>query len=192
MKIAKEPILDYLVFWGTCLGYCLFLLYLFASFSPNRSLHSRYINHNVAASFYQVKWDLYTHAPFDQVNRLYSVTGNTALAYDLHPFTPRFLFGLKRDSKIIAGEVELIMADTAWVRNAIAYQISMPVQGGDINEYIRPDTMKFYGLASKNILYLKGRYLLTSEAPPDWQKMRSGAVKNKVVSVLAIDINGQR
>lgn len=190
MQAANGRRYDVWVLLGTCLGYTLFFAYIFASFSLNKSLHNKYVNRRVALGIYQTKWNLYTSPPFDSIYRLYTLNGGKAEQYDVRPFSTRFLFGLKRDSKIITEEMTFIMRDTSFMNAATAYSVSIPIDA-DINKYLNPDTLKYVPVDSKNVRYLKGKYLITSEQPLTWEQVRSGAVKAKMIRVLPVNITGR-
>ena len=187
MSITKSRQYDYWVFWGTCLGYVLFAAYIFVSYSGNKTLHNRYVNRAVAGTIYHGRWNLYTATITGPVCKLYTVDNGKAVLFDLHPFALRFLFGLKRDSKIITEEMIVIMSDTALLNKTVKYQVTVPVND-DINKYLKADTLKFTPYVSDNVKYLKGKILITSEALLTWQQVRSGAVKNKVINVTAVNI----
>ena len=79
------------------------------------------------------------------------------------------------------------MQDSALMNRAGIYRLLLPADG-DINQYLAVDTIHFINYSSGNVRYLSGKYLVTAEQPVTWQQLRSGAIKNKMIRVLAVNI----
>lgn len=186
MKAFKGRGYDYLVFWGTCLGYGVFLLYLVVSFADVQSLRSRYVNRKFAFTLYMPTWNLYTASPLSQVEQLYTIKENQLSIVDIRPFTATYLFGLDRKPKIVSEETSVITRDTALLHTMQQYVITIP-RHTDLSKYLSADTLHYTNVMSPNILYLKGRYVIAMEQPLTWQQARAKDTMTNI-KVLAVNI----
>ena len=179
---------DYVVFWGMCLGYLFFGLVLLSAFTRFHVIRNRYISPFTVSYFYQMRWNVYVKKVDDPLFHLYTIENNKAKLWDLRPFTGGYWFGLKRDYKTIAQEVLTITNDTATLKKLRTYKVDIPA-GKDINDCIGIDTLQFNDVPHKNSILLKGRYLIVSEEPMNWDKARAKGPANKTVIVLPVNVS---
>lgn len=178
---------DHLVFWGTCLGYGLFLLYILSSFTSFKVFHNRYTNKKVAATIYAPKWELYKASPLESVNRIYTLQGNKATEIDLRPFTPHYLFGLNRTSKIIAQEITVITKDSSFMKAARQYTL-ITAHDTTPDKYLNTATLQYTTVARHDVLYLRGKYIITIERPRTWQQNRDKTATTDTLALIPVNI----
>ena len=171
MTATSKKNYDSVIFWSTGTVYLLFLLFLFASYSHVRLLHNRFTNKTVAKAIFPIRWDLYTRSPLEHVYRLYQMKDGKAERYDLMPFDSKYYFGLKRDYKVLSSEMITIMTDTVSMRSRRVYGVWMSPKD-NINKYLNTDTLVYNDISSANILYLRGKYIITEEPAPNWDAAR--------------------
>lgn len=176
-----------MVFFSTCAGYALFVLYVVCSFSNIRMLHNRYANRRVASTLYLPKWNFYTASPQRLISRLYKVDGNSITSIDVRPFVPTYFFGLDRRTKVLAQEVSVISGDTALLSGMRHYAIAME-ETGDMKALLSPDTLTFTTVAKKEITLLNGKYLIAMYDPADWSRCRTDRHHVLPMSVIAVNI----
>jgi len=181
---------DRLVFWLSCAAYAFVFLYICAAYMPGSVLRFKYATSHIVATLYPVHWNFYTGSANEPVYRMYTVRGNKLTPVDNHPFTGKYLFGLKRTGKIIASELETIATDTPFIASAIKYTVNMPVNG-DLNAYVRADTLKYNNYRSENVLYLKGQFVLTMEDCPLWQDRRKSPAMKHNITLIPINLVGK-
>jgi hypothetical protein len=179
---------DYVVFWGMCLGYVLFGLVLLSAFTRFHVIRSRYVNASIISYFYQVRWNVYVKKVDDPLYHLYTIENNKAKLWDLRSFVGGYWFGLKRDYKTIAQEVLTITNDTATLKNLRTYKVDVPA-GKDLNDCLSLDTLQFNDVPHKNSILLKGKYLIVSEEPMDWDKARMKPPASKTLVVLPVNVS---
>jgi len=174
MTSKTKKIYDYIIFWTSVGLYTFVFIYICTAYLKNSVLHFKYANPHIISTIYPIRWDFYTGSPDEPIYRMYKIQNNKLVPYDVRPFTARFLFGLKRDSKVIISELANIATDTAFMSKAGKYIIKMPVNG-DINNYIHPDTLKYNNYHSQDVIYLKGQLLMSIGECPTWQDQRSSS-----------------
>ena len=187
MSTSAKRAYDYIVFWASCLAYTLAFIFICAAYLPGSVLHFKYTDRHIVSTLYPIRWDFYTGSAREPIYRLYHIENNKAISYDIRPFSSRFFFGLKRDSKLIASELEGIALDTAFVTTAGKYIINMPT-GADINNYIHTDTLKYNNYQSANVLYLKGKILMSIEDCPSWQEQRNMPMRPRTVTLIPLNL----
>jgi hypothetical protein len=182
---------DRLVFWGTCAIYGLFFVFLFSSFSGHNILHFRLASKPFASTFYPIRWNLYTKTAGEKVLRLYQPdrAGNWE-EIDMRPFTPRFLFGLNRSYKVIYQELAIVVQDTALLAKISPLGITMP-KGEDLNKYVVTDSLKFKEVSPANVLYLRGKCLVSVETPVSWQQARHHGDSVRRMKLYPLNIVGK-
>jgi len=191
MDSKPGNIYDQLVFWASIAAYSFLFLFILASFMPGSVLHIKDATPRFTATLYPAKWDFYTGSAMEPQYRMYRIADNKIEPYDIRPFTGRFLFGLKRDGKIIVSELEMIATDTPFVTGAWKYNIQMPANG-DINNYIHADTLKYNTYRSENVLYLKGQLVLGIESSPTWQQRRAAPGPLRNITLIPLNLgNGK-
>lgn len=176
-----------MVFFCTCMGYALFMLYVVCSFARIGGLHNRYVNSRVASTLYLPKWDLYTASPQTLISRLYKVEGDNILPVDVRPFVPAYFFGLDRRTKVLAQEVSVISSDTTLLNTMRQYTIAME-ETGNMKMVLRPDTLMFTTVARKEITLLNGKYLIAMYDPADWSRCRTDRHQAMPMRVVAVNI----
>jgi hypothetical protein len=186
MSTQNSKIKNHIVFWGACLFYVLLFLFICSSRTGNKVLKFKYAS--LANLFVPNRWALYTkRTAVEKIHEVYEVQNGKAMLLDNRPFAAKMLFGIRRDCKIIACETDLMTRDTAFLPGAVRYYISMP-QNGDINQYLKPDTLRYTDYHSENVLYLKGRILITIAEPVSWQQARHRRWPAGTVTVIPINI----
>ena len=183
----RRKLYDHLVFWITSGAFLLFLLVLISAYTPLKIIHSRYTTGRVVSTIYNARWNVYVGTPFEPVYRLYRVENNRLSVVDLRPFTPEYLFGLKRDPKLIAQEITVIVNDSAVKNNLTCYNIDLS-SGGDINNCIKADTLKYIEVRSGNVIYLRGSYVITKEETVAWQDMREHKNRKQKLTVIPVKL----
>ena len=185
--LAKKPqYYDRVVFWTTTAVYIVFLLFLITAYSPFKVLRTRYANRTIASTFFPARYNVYTKSPGDVVYKIYKIDNGKPVLYDLRPFSSTFLFGLRRDYKIVAEEMICIMHDTTRLAGMNQYQVIMP-RGAQLDKYILADTLKFNIIDTENVLFLHGKYILTKEMPLKWDEAR--AKNMQPAGIIAVPVN---
>jgi hypothetical protein len=179
---------DYSVFWVTCIVYALAFMFVFSARMGTNVLGIKYAKAGYLHHLYPAKWNFYTRrTSLDKIYRLYKVNNNKLIYQDNRPFTSQFLYGLQRDCKVIFCETETIAKDTLLATQGIKYTVTVP-ETGDINKFIRPDTIRYNNMRPANVYYLKGKYLVTVEEQLTWQQIRKAPHQPKTITVIPINI----
>jgi len=177
---------DLLVFCTTCTAYLVFALYLVSSYSPVKIFHSKYAKKWVANTFYPIRWNVYTRTPGEPEYRLYYPQNGKLVRADIRPFTPKYIFGIRRDYKIVGEEMSVIMADSMLSRLPVFQMALAP--GQDINTVVNADTLTWHRMAIDNVYFLRGRYVITRQMPLTWDEARKHENIARPETVLAVDL----
>ncbi len=187
MKQPKQKVYDYLAFWGTCAVYLFAFLFIVSAYTPLKIFRSKYVSTYVLAILYQVRWDVYVKAPWEPTYEIYTLPGNKPEYMDLRPFQSKYYYGLNRDYKIIFSEINIIYTDTPALTKMKKYPVTIPA-GGNLKDYISADTLQYNTISYRNILYLKGKYLLAIGPPMNWEYDRKNVGKPKTYQIVPLNI----
>ena len=108
---------------------------------------------------------------------------------DIRPFAPKYLFGIRRDYKIMSEEMTIIMADSMLPRLPVFHTALVP--GQDINTVVNADTLMWHRIAIDNVYFLRGHCLITRQMPQTWEQARKHDNTARPVTVLAADITDE-
>ena len=187
MKLFGKKVSDNMVFWGTCSVYLLFVMMLITAYTPIKLLPHKIGNKSIVSILYQPRWNVFVKRPGENIYQLYSIEKGKPVLNDLRPFQSKYLFGIRRDFKIIAIETDSIARDTNLLRTIYKYQLEIP-KGANISNYINADTLKFTDVQYDDVRYLKGRYLIAITPPVVWERERKKVDKTETVTVLAVNV----
>jgi hypothetical protein len=188
---SKTKYGDLLVFWITAIAYLFAFIFVFSARTGHNVLGIKYAKAGYLHHFYPSRWSFYAlSTSSDKIYRLYRVGDNKVAYEDNRPFSARFFFGLKRDCKISFCETDIIAKDSGLIGNGIRYRI-VKSEKDDINKFIRTDTIRYNDVHFNNVLYLKGKYLVTIENQLKWQQMRQAPGQPKTVTVIPVNITAR-
>ena len=153
---------DRIVFGVTLFCYGLFIAVMVSSFSSVKVFRGKYFKSRVMKSVFHPSFGVYTRRPGEPIHQLYKVEGNRLKLCDLRPFVPQYWFGLKRDYKTLAAEVEAIVKDTASFQGVHSVSLNGEMQ---LKDLVQPDTLHFANIAPKNVYTIRGKYVITIEPP---------------------------
>lgn len=177
---------DSVVFWLSCGGYLLLLGYILIAYT-GVLFHSKRASRRRLESVYPARWNFFTQKKLsDKVYKLYNVQGGRAVYFDNSRFSTQYCFGLNRDSYLIVAETQYI-GEAKNGEQCRKYQLVLP-EGGDINLYLRIDTLQFCSYSSREVNYLKGRYLVTIEDPRTWDEIKNSAKTERNIVVMPVNI----
>ncbi len=176
-----------MVFWGTLSVFFVFIAALITAYSPVHLLPRRYANIFTISIIYQVRWNVFVKNTDEPTYNSYTIKDGQMIYNDLRPFCKKYWFGLKRYYKNYAIETDNIAADPNVVKTIRKYTVTMP-DTADIRRYINPDTLVFTDVKNPNVVYLSGKFVLTIEPPPSYQKAKNHIVGTKTITVLPVNI----
>lgn len=179
-----------LVFWSAVAGYVLFALYVFISFN-NFDGKNKYANRRFISSVYVPRWNVYTRLPTEPVYQLYRVDGNRIIFCDQRPFAPQYLFGLKRDYKIIGEELKILMRDSA-VRCFTGWHVVNLAHHAELGALLSADTLQFINVAGPNYIYLHGRYIVAISKPVTREQAMAGRQQPHSVTIIPLNISNNK
>lgn len=190
--MQQESKLKYgpLVFWSAVAGYLLFAIYVFISFN-NLAGKNKYANRRFITSVYVPRWNVYTRLPSEPVYQLYRVDGNLITFCDLRPFSPQYLFGLKRNYKIIAEELKMLMCDSAVIRSAGRHVVNL-AHDTELGALLSADTLRFTNVAGPNYIYLQGQYIVTMSKPVTREQAMAGRQHPRSVTIIPLNISNSQ
>jgi hypothetical protein len=137
-----------------------------------------YISKTFLSTLYNPRWNVYTRTPFEPIYKLYRFHNNEWKQIDLRPFQPQYAFGLRRDYKIIAQEMRLILADSAIKTQHYLTTTQFWPQ-------ILQKPPAFASMAHPNTQYLHGKLLIAICAPKSTHK----TLHADSIQYYAININ---
>lgn len=191
MKFTLKNWSENIVFWFVGIAYLLFFLFVGIT-NSGVFPHSRFFRKNQLMGVYPARWNYFIQKKLpDSAYKLYKVVDGRAVYIDKAAFTAQYYFGLKRVYYILAAETQYLAADSTIANSADKYTIQMQA-GGDINNYLNPDTLHYIAYSSVNVLSFKGKYLLVGERLPSWNDGHGESLKQRTVVVTALNITAAK
>ncbi len=185
-KSRKSRFYDYLVFWAITLAYLFIFALIISTYSPFKLIKTKYASRYLFTIMYQMRWNVYVRPPWEPSYKLYTIHSGRPVYEDLRPFQSKYLFGLRREYKLVFAEINLVYLDTPALTRMNKYKVTLP-KNADLADYINADTLKTNNYKNDNILYLKGRYLLAIGPTMDWERDRKKL--DTVVTLTVVPLN---
>ncbi|MDR3679944.1 MAG: SdpA family antimicrobial peptide system protein [Flavipsychrobacter sp.] len=171
MNTNRKKLSNYLTLYLASIFYVILFFYFFAGYAGPNALNITNTNKVFIITAFPQGWCFFTRSPEEKSTYLYDITNNKPSLHDLRGFNPEFSWGFSRKNRLLTMEIGNILSSHVNADSVISYKKKC-YASNKLTDMLSVDTLKYNRITLKNILILKGKYILEMDDFIPWSLRR--------------------